>query len=441
MVRALAVVLGIAALVFTAGCSGKARNRQLNPAVQEDLAVNANQVRLRMRSLVDPFAGEIEQAADKISASTSTPSVKRAAIRWKIEAVPEIRGALFQPDPFTAVLDTWVLTFQMADYFEKGPGRVRLGDGAPIAVETSNRLEQETLRVMATFTKSGDVSKIRAYARQWATEHPIRYAIQDRESTLSRVIETDVGVSWSVSEAAADIAVTADDVHRELQIYSDHLFRQARWEAELLMLDLQGTEVVTLAERAVKSGEFAATTFERLAPAIESAAAVASKTPELVSTERKAAVDAIHEDLTRTLNFLQAERLATVRQITDERIAALAQLTEERIAALKELQVIASAERAAALEELHAIATESRIAGMQELHAIVAEERMALGQGIEQSGLRLVDHAAWWLARVVAATLVVLFLFVTFFLFLIRRLFYSSHEPHGWVPRDVHGGA
>ena len=206
------------------------------------------------------------------------------------------------------------------------------------------------------------------------------------------------------------------------------------------MLDLQGTEVLTLAERAVKSSEFAATTFERLAPAIESAAAVASKTPELVSTERKAAVDAIHEDLTRTLNFLQAERLATVRQITDERIAALAQLTEERIAAMKELQAIASAERAAALEELHAIATESRIAGMQELHAIVAEERAALGQGIEQSGLRLVDHAAWWLARVVAATLVALFLFVTLYLFLIRRLFYSSHEPRGWVPRDVHGG-
>jgi len=62
MARTLALVLGIAAVLFSPGCQSKARNRQINPTVQSDLAVNANQVRLRMRSLVDPFAGEIEQA-------------------------------------------------------------------------------------------------------------------------------------------------------------------------------------------------------------------------------------------------------------------------------------------------------------------------------------------------------------------------------------------
>ena len=29
-----------------------------------------------------------------------------------------MREALFQPDPLTALIDTWVLCYQMADYFE-----------------------------------------------------------------------------------------------------------------------------------------------------------------------------------------------------------------------------------------------------------------------------------------------------------------------------------
>ena len=40
-----------------------------------DIALKPNQIRLRMRSMVEPFAGEIEQAADAIVAGTSDRSV------------------------------------------------------------------------------------------------------------------------------------------------------------------------------------------------------------------------------------------------------------------------------------------------------------------------------------------------------------------------------
>jgi len=52
------------------------------------MAANVSQVRLKMRSLVGPMCGEIEHTADQIAAGTADPAVRRAAIRWKIEAVP-----------------------------------------------------------------------------------------------------------------------------------------------------------------------------------------------------------------------------------------------------------------------------------------------------------------------------------------------------------------
>ena len=100
------------------------------------MAVNANQARLRMRSLVGPMCGEIERTADQIAAGTSDPAVRKAALRWKIDAVPALSAALFQPEPMTAVLDSWVFFNQMADFFETGVGREQLGDSAPVAVES-----------------------------------------------------------------------------------------------------------------------------------------------------------------------------------------------------------------------------------------------------------------------------------------------------------------
>jgi hypothetical protein len=40
-------------------------------------------------------------------------------------------------------------------------------------------------------TISGDASKVRAFAKQWAAEHPIRYAIAGLETAVGRVLERD----------------------------------------------------------------------------------------------------------------------------------------------------------------------------------------------------------------------------------------------------------
>lgn len=418
-------IVVVLVLILSTSCSFSIKKRQpkITGHPREDLAVTPNQIRLRMRSLVEPFAGEIEQSADQIAAGSSDISVKRAAINWKIEGVPAVRGSLFQPDPFTAVLDTWVLMYQMEDFFESGPGRMSFGPATPRAVDTCERMEEELNRVVTTFTKSGDVSKVRSAARQWATDHPIRYAIRDRESTLSRLREQDVGVGWSAGEVIAEVATTADDVHREIQIYSNHLFRQARWEGELLKLDLRTTELFPLAERAVTSSERAVTTLDDLTPAIRTAAGaaasaadaakkladVSSGVPTLITSERTAALESINGNLTQMLTFLQGERIASLKHVDDELIVTLQQISAERIAVMKELREIA------------------------------ANERLAVSQDIEKAGMRVVDRAAWRLAQLVAAALGFFFLGALILLLLIRRMFHVPTEPQGWMRRDVPG--
>jgi hypothetical protein len=399
-------------LILSSSCSLTMRPHQPRSMAysSKELSVKPNQIRLHMRALVQPFTGEIERSADEIAKGTSDIPVRRAAVRWKIEGVPALRTALFQPNPFTAVFDTWVLTYQMANYFESGPGRTDFGPAATQAVDTCLRMEDELNQIVANFVVSHDVTKVRVAAKKWAIDHPIRYAIRDRETTLSRVTEQDVGVKWSAGDLIAEMEITADDINRQIQIYSDHLFRQASWEAELLKLDLPTSEVLPLAERAVKTGERAVEAFDDLAPTVktaveatsnaaDAATKLTSDVPKLVSSERKAAVEAVDEDVRKTLTFLHSERIASFEQISRERVAILQQLDQERMAATGELREIAT------------------------------NERMAFSRDIEQAGLRIVDHAAWRVSELTAIILGFLFIAGVLFLFIVRRLFSPSREP------------
>ena len=65
---------------------------------------------------------------------------------WKIEAVPALREALFQPNAFVALSDAWVLFYQMAAFF----GRTKVKGGADIEVSEAN-----------------DIESIKAYGGNW----------------------------------------------------------------------------------------------------------------------------------------------------------------------------------------------------------------------------------------------------------------------------------
>jgi hypothetical protein len=300
---------------------------------QKDVVANYNQVRLRLRAMVGPACGEIEQTADQIITGTTNVAVQRAALLWKSEGVPALRAALFQPNPYTACFDTWVLCYQMADYFETGPGKPMLGEASPIAVAACRRLEEEMNRVAASMTLSGDVTEGRAFAKKWAEDHPIRHSITSRETTLSRSLERGDADSVSAGEAVAEITTTVDDLNRRLEIYSDQLFRQARWEAQLfkseLLTNLPVTQVMPLAERAMKSAEQTVATVDRLATALERAVVTVENAPKLVAGEREVAIKAVQDELTRTIKLVQEERVAALKELHENMIVERKALTRD----------------------------------------------------------------------------------------------------------------
>ena len=383
----------LAALVLmVAACRVKAPSLEMEGIAHppDDLAVNVQQVRLRIRALVEPYCGAIVESADRIAAGTTNRVIQREALLWKIEAVPAVREALFRPNPFVAILDTWVLIWQMTDYFENGHGKAAFGDAASTAATTCKYLEVRLAGVAASMSRSGNVDDGREFARQWAAEHPIRHSIAGRESTLSDVMERQIQETFSMQEVAVNVAVTLDDLSRRIDIYSAQLLDQSRWQAELFAMDLardyQVEKAMPLAKSAVQAAEKSIEVVNRIAPRLEAALETVESAPELVEQERAAAIGALQVELSRTLQFIQKERIAALTLLTHEREATLL-----------------------------------------EVNRILVEEHKALIDDMEQVSLKLVDHGFMRLAQLVAAFLVVLV--VAFFLVMVM-LKRSSKTDH-----------
>jgi hypothetical protein len=190
--------------------------------------------------------------------------------------------------------------------------------------------------------------------------------------------------SWSTGEAVAEITTSVDDLNRKLDVYNELVFRQARWEAELLASDLRLADVPPLAERSVQSAESLASAFDRIAPGFERLAAVAETTPSFVAAERKATIDELGGELTRMIAFLEKERIVALKQVTDERVAAINTMTQA-----------------------------------------VTEERSAFERDSERVAVQLVDHLIWRLAELLAAVLVCLGVGTVGILLLARKLFFG----------------
>jgi hypothetical protein len=194
-------------------------------------------------------------------------------------------------------------------------------------------MADDVTKAMAAVTKSGDIPEVRRFAKQWAADHPIRDSIAERESSVARLSDFLSAEGLSTGERIAEVSTTLDDMNRKLEVYSDQVVRQARWEAQRLKVELVAElrldEAIPLAERAVssadqavksadqavKSADQAVRTIDRLTPAVDRSLKVAENAPALIEKQRETAVTAVRDEVTRAMQFAREERLAVTADL------------------------------------------------------------------------------------------------------------------------------
>ncbi|UCD23779.1 MAG: hypothetical protein JSW51_12195 [Gemmatimonadota bacterium] len=341
----------------------------------------ASEVRLIGFEYGRRFSAVVEQAADSITRLTTDPAVEYNAIAWKAYAIPAAHEAVLQFDPLVGVVDVWVFSHQMRDYFALGPGREWFGAHQQVAIDASVMLEREAHDMAMDLTEGRMADSTVALIDSMARAEPIRNRSFSRAS-VSLVWSDLAGAGASgLAGTAANMERQLDEVTNRLAYYNEYLFKLARWEGELMMGDIANLQQVD-------------TTLSSLQRALSIFTDLADSLPELVLAERLALIHAIENERVSIVDAIDQQRMATV-EVAEAQVDIL----------LRSL----GSERALILAAIKA----ERMATMASLDSILAER---IGQTES-----VVDHLIWRLAQLILVVGLALLVVVIVFYRLARR--------------------
>lgn len=287
--------------------------------------VSSREIRIRAAEFALTFSQTVEVAADSILRLTSDRDIARNALVWKSYAVPAIYRSASLPDPLMAWIDSWVLTYQMRDFFEAGGGRDLFGDLQPLAIEASRYLEGQLERAIELSGSTRD-PELGNEIRAFAVEHPLTNPYFFRTSPVDLLAKHLGEDRVSGLQAVGSMTELLEDVAQRMNVYAELLPRSGRWQAELMMAEMADPERSAIYLEILNQLE-----------AMETLNAFLLNAPDMVDEQREILLEAVTQQRIAFEGALEKYVASATEEI-------LAGVPREREAALTEFDRILHAE-------------------------------------------------------------------------------------------------
>lgn len=351
-------------VALTGGCSllEVKFDSQTTPLTQQEL-----NMRLLTREYTQQFFSQVEQAADLISAGYDPQDKLHQSyvLLWKINAEEGLQQSTYQVNPTAALIDAWVFTEQMKQFFANGAGKDLFA--TEHALQASNQLAIEIDQLAKSLLKKSSYTSTKQFVDQFVTNHPFE--------DLS-FIRTPAYRAWlKANEISEDQAVSTlgtmpealGDVSDRLSLVSEQSPKLMTWKAQLIAMN------------STISGEQLNQTLQSIQMTSESFQDFVKNNPKYM------------EDLARQMSIQLQPLVEEIDSRTSER---LDQLSVERQA----LEAMVARERA-------------------EIALIVSAEREKFAQDIDKVSQDVVTLAMDKLVELIKSTIIyfVLFIVVIFF--------------------------
>lgn len=303
----------VVVLVFPLVClacaglgTGAGSSRTAVTASAKGLEMSPEELRIRVRALIRPAVGIIEESADRGLRESPDPELRRLLLVWKVETTTTLMAALLRPDPLLALADGWGYALQLQALSDRPDTRQVLGASLPRMIATLDELANLFRDFARTVPAGIDADLFETSVRAWARENPIEGELYRRPSMDSAAATLLAGAQGQSAFAALEsVEESAQDVMTRLDLYTMYLPRLARWEALIAVED-----VASGVEPEMVVDEFARFTraVDRIATSVESA-------PGVVAGEREIALEAVRMVQATTFRDLREERAVVLGEV------------------------------------------------------------------------------------------------------------------------------
>jgi len=375
-------IIALLLLIVVSACvTSGPRQTKLMKGTQ--MTISASALRVQVRSLASRFSGLMEEAGEAILQHDTDPQRRRNALLWLTNGIPVMQQALFQPDPLAALVDAWFLIAQMRNSFADQEKRGILRPYADLGQRVLDDMEADLKLIIDNAGPTTMYEKGRELVYKKAALVPIDESFSSRRGSAMFLAEFTAEAGGGALRSIGSITETVEDLVARIDLNAEFIPKLARWQAMLFALD-GGYDSLPASVQYLEHLEFVASEVERMSPLLDAL-------PDLVGSEREAVLSALDAFLSRTLSFVDHQRLtlmgddvrvereAILSAIREERIAVLAAIAEERTIVLDALRQ----ERVATFEDLDALMDE----------AFTREVNKMFARGLVLIGLFLVGFA------------------------------------------------
>lgn len=298
----------------------------------EPLPKDQLNMRVFSRDFSTVFYSQVESSADLIERNTDSIPIKSNTLMWKINAEQNLQHTIFQSSPTAAMVDTWVFTEQMAQFFETGAGKNLFAEQQQVAVDASIKLRDQFERTIKNFGAE-NFKKNQEFVKQYVASHPIKDMAFARESAFTDWLEFHQISEFDAITTFGTVPEVMSDISDRMAMIAEQMPKILGWKAELYALhsNINADEI----QRTLMSISDTSAKFQQLM----------AQSPEMMQTlavDMRTELTPLLAELSATtddkLNQLSVERQALELMVKNERMALEAMVARERAAVAVDLE-------------------------------------------------------------------------------------------------------
>ncbi|EIK4807946.1 chemotaxis protein [Vibrio parahaemolyticus] len=282
-------------------------------------------MRILTREYALQFFAQVEQAADVLQEQYDpNDKVNQSyVLLWKINAEEGLQAAAYQVSPMAALIDTWVFTHQMNQFYATGAGRDIFATDE--AKQVSAHLANEVDQLAQSLLKKEVYDKTKLFVADFVRQYPFADLSMIRTPAYRAWLEANQIREEDAVTTLGTMPEALGDVSDRLSLVSEQTPKIMTWKAQLLALNSSASiEKVNAALNSLQ------VTADSMRDFIDNNPEYMRYLAEQMAVELQPLVDDIDQKTEARLSQLGEERQALEEMVARERQEIALIITHER---------------------------------------------------------------------------------------------------------------
>ncbi|MGR5325592.1 chemotaxis protein [Vibrio sp. DNB22_17_1] len=304
-------------------------------------------MRIMTREYAQQFFAQVEQAADVLHERYEPRDKVHQSyiLLWKINTEEGLQAAAYQVSPMAALIDTWVFTLQMNQFYSQGAGKDLFATTE--ALQVSAHLAKEVDKLAQSLLKKDVYNKTKLFVADFVAQYPFADLSMFRTPAYRAWLEAS---KISEEEAVTTLGTMPEaigDVSDRLSLVSEQTPKIMTWKAQLLALNSAASiEHVNAALNSLK------VTSESLKDFIDNNPEYMRNLAQQMAVQLQPLVEDIDEKTEERLSQLSEERQALEKMVARERQEIAQIISSERAQFAKDLDHVSQEVVSLAMDKL-----------------------------------------------------------------------------------------